>query len=287
MMIKTTYIPVLLILLFSCCTKISIEKQKTNNQIELGLSGSAKIISKADNIIPEGLSIGIYVQPKDSSVSFSKTMFSNRLYISETSGSLSGGPIFLNIGKDYDIYGYSPYQGGVTTPDSIAGFKNGDDVMIATNASIINVSETNNSAVLPFEHIVSQISFNVECEDTTVVIDQTSSIEVIGFYSSAVLNLTNTTLSPKGSAPSIKTNGSEGVLAIQPFCFFIKKSEYMDIPIKVTIKGITYNGSISRVFVAGESYKYTVTIPTTTHTLKLTSTLSQWVQVDGEVVVHI
>lgn len=284
---RKTYIPILLVLLFSSCTKINVEKQNQDNGIELSLTGSADIISKAENIMPENLSIGIYVQPKDSSVSSSVAMFSNRLYISGTAGSLFGGPVFLTIGKDYDICGYAPYQGGVTTPDSIAGFKNGDDVMVASNASIMNVSETNNSAALSFEHIVSQISFNVECEDTSIVFDQTSSIEVFGFYSSAVLNLTNTTLSPNGSAPSMKTSGSKGALSIQPFCFFIKKLEYMDIPIRVTIKGITYNGSISRVFVAGESYRYTVTIPTATHTLKLTSTLSQWVQVDGEVVVHI
>ena len=78
---RKTYIPILLVLLFSSCTKINVEKQNHDNEIELSLTGSADIISKAENTMPENLSIGIYVQPKDSSVSSAVAMFSNRLYI--------------------------------------------------------------------------------------------------------------------------------------------------------------------------------------------------------------
>lgn len=272
-------------LLLLSCSKINIYNKKPESLFELNLKGSANIISKADNIMYEGISTGIYVPFKDSSISTAKTSFSNRLYISGVSGSLSGGPVFLTVGKNYDIYGYAPYQQGVVTPESISGFKSGDDVMAANKVTLSNVSETNSSALLSFEHLVSQISFNVECEDSGVIINHTSSIEVSGFYSTAILNLTNRTLIPGGSATPVTSIGTAGALSIQPVCFFISTASIMDLGIKVTIDGVVFNGTISRQFVAGESYRYTVTIPVTTQELKLSATLTPWVVIDDEIVV--
>lgn len=267
------------------CSKIDTYNKKPESMFELNLKGNANIISKSDNAMNEGVSMGIYVPFKDSSISTAKTSFSNRLYISGISGSLSGGPVFLTVGKDYDIYGYAPYQQGVVTPESISGFKSGDDVMAANKVTVSNVNETNNSALLSFEHLVSQISFDIVCEDSGVIINQTSSIEVSGFYSTAILNLTNRRLIPGGSATSIKSNGANGSLFIQPFCFFIDTTSIMELGIKVTIDGVVFNGIISRQFIAGESYRYTVTIPVTTKELKLSATLTPWVVIDDEIVV--
>jgi len=272
-------------LLLLSCSKINTYNKKQENIFELNLKGRANIISKADNVMYEGISTGIYVPFKDSSITTTKTSFSNRLYISGVSGSLLGGPVFLTVGKNYDIYGYAPYQQGAVTPESISGFKSGDDVMAANKVTILNVSETNNSALLSFEHLVSQISFDVVCEDSGVVINQTSSIEVSGFYSTAILNLTNRSLIPGGSASPIVSSGATGTLSIEPLCFFIDPVSIMELGIKVTIDGVTFNGTISRQFVAGESYRYTVTIPATTQELKFSATLTPWVVIDDEIVV--
>ncbi|MHC1690032.1 MAG: fimbrillin family protein [Bacteroidales bacterium] len=272
-------------LLLLSCSKVNTYNNIPEKLLELNLKGRANVISKSENVMYEGVSMGIYVPYKDSSISTAKTSFSNRLYTSGISGSLSGGPVFLTVGKDYDIYGYAPYQQGVVTPESISGFKSGDDVMFANKVTVSNVSETNSSAILSFEHLGSQISFSVECEDPGVIINQTSSIEVSGFYNTANLNLTNRTLIPIGSATPITSNGTAGALSIQPFCFFITTLSVMELDIKVTIDGVEFNGTISKQFVAGESYRYTVTIPVTTQELKLSATLTPWVVIDDEIVV--
>lgn len=284
-LLKSLLFLTLFLLSIASCTKARLEKKETVSNFELSLRGSAAIITKAEDLLPKGTAVGIYVPFRDSLLESAKSQYSNRLYTSDSSGVLSGGPVMLTIEKDYDIYGYAPYQKGVLSPESITGFKNGDDVLLAKKATIINVSQTNFSADLSFVHIVSQISFNVVCEDPDLLIDNTSLIEITGFYQSAELNIKNATLSPSGLAPSTIVNGANGKLVVNPSCFFTNNAGTMNLSIKVTIGGEVYNGIISKLFVAGESYKYTVTIPLSKQEIKFTATLAPWVQREGDVIV--
>lgn len=274
-----------IILILTGCSRIAIEKQVSDNLYKLNLHGSTRIITKADSLMGEGISIGIYVPFKDSSLLSTKANFCNVLYTSGNSGTLSGGPVFLTVGRSYDIYGYVPYQQGMQYPDSIGGFKSGDDVMVTTKSTISDVSNTNSSAILTFEHLVSQLSLKIVFEDKSIVIDSTSSFEISGFYNSAILNLTNSTLFPADATSSVMAKGTDGSLSIQPFCFFIDKESNMTLNLSIIAEGVNYYGEISRLFVAGESYRYTVTVPVSTQDLKLSSTLITWVQIDNEILI--
>ncbi len=282
---------IIILLLITGCAKDNSDSNKSDSKFELKLSGSSSVVTKTDMPMPQGLTVGIYVPLRDSPLNSANVEFSNRLYTAGISGALTGGPVYLTTAKDYDIYGYAPYKQGILSPESIGGFTHGDDVLLATKATITGASETNNTATLLFEHSVSQISFNVVCADTDVVLGSTSSIEISGFYNSATLNLSDKKLTPSGSAPSVKASGTNGKLYIAPVCFFINKDEIMNITIKVTIgesvKSTTaekvYNGTISRAFNAGESYMYTVNIPASSQELNLSATLTPWMESFGDI----
>ena len=278
-------IVIYIIIILTGCSRIAIDKQVSDNLYRLNLHGNTRIITKADSLMGEGISIGVYVPFKDSSLLSAKANFSNVQYTSGNSGTLSGGPVLLTVGRSYDIYGYVPYQPGIQSPDSIVGFKIGDDVMVATKSTITDVSNTNSSAVLTFEHLVSQLSFKIIFEDKSIIIDSTTSIEISGFYSSAKLNLTNNTLFPADATSSLTARGTAGSLSVQPFCFYTDKESNMTLKLKITAEGVNYYGEISRLFVPGESYRYTVTVPISTQDLKLNSTLTTWVQIDKEILI--
>lgn len=262
----------------------------TEKKIPLMLSATYSGVSaKSAFTLPSDLSTGIYVTPKDSALTSS--CFSNHEYTSDNSGSLSSAQnIYLLVGYNYDIYAYAPFLTNVSDPRAVV-FNHGTDVLWAPKYTLMNVTATNNSAALNFTHRAAQISFNVVFADDftsgSKVFTSSSTIQVNGFYSQGILNVTTGELTPSGStSASLSANGSGSVasssLDIDASCFFPAQGT-MSLKVKVVHEGLEYNGSITDSFFSENAYNYTITINNHSPVLGIRGTLTDWIPVSDSI----
>lgn len=269
-------------MLMSCSSDPSLVKA-----IPLSLSATCAGIATKNlpDILPSGLLTGVYVTTQN--VALSNTSFSNREYVSGDTGGLSGEQdVELTIGNSYDIYAYAPYQNTVSDLTAIV-FTHGTDVLWAPEYTLTNVSMTNRTAALVFEHRVAQISFNVgfanDFSSGSKVITPSSTIHVTGFYSRGALNVSTGSLTPFGNADTSLNGIGTGTtgsmtLYIGGTCF-IPAQGAMTLNVRIVHEGQEYHGTITDTFSSGSSYNYTVTLSGYSPTLGIGGKLTDWTPV--------
>ncbi|MBP1593192.1 MAG: Fimbrillin-like [Bacteroidetes bacterium] len=289
MKIKSIYIA-LLVLLNGCSGDSPVQ----TSMVALRLSATQTgIVTKgADSALPLGSVTGIYVTAKDAAIAAS--YFGNQKYTSGASGALlTDASVSLTIGSSYDIYAYAPYQAGVITPIAVE-FPYGTDVLWAPKFTISGVSESNNSALLSFEHRAAQITFKVVFADDfnegPKEFTSSSAISVSGFYNKGLLDITTGMLTPSGVTNiTLSAFGKDtaGVITLgtDTTCF-IPATGIMPLSVVVSHGGRVYNGVIKETFVSGHSYNYTVTISGQLATLGISGVMEQWIPVSDDLIVR-
>jgi hypothetical protein len=291
---KRIWIYIAFVVLLVCgCSRDRDEKEVVKvKTVPLSLSAKKEdIITKASlSILPPGISTGIYVTAKDAVIN--TAFFENKNYVTQASGILfSTVNVDLTIGKDYDIYSYSPYQSTIGNPLMIE-YTHGTDVLWAPKYVLTGVSATNNTATLTFEHRATQISFQVVFANDYIAgskdFTASSSIQVTGFNSSGLLNIVTGILVPSGSPISTLSGaGTTGAttLGIGDTCIIASTGE-MILAVQVTHNGKIYNGTIKETFIAGTSYNYTVTIRGYGSTLGLTGVQKEWNVISENIIIQ-
>jgi hypothetical protein len=272
-------------LLAGCSNDQSAESITKEQTIPLSLSATSLSTKASDPALPSGISAGVYVTAANTAIS--SAYFLNYKYTSDGSGVLSTDTnADLTLGSSYDIYAYAPYQSVISTPDAVE-YPHGTDVLWSSKATISNVSKSNNTAVLAFEHRAAQVSFNVAFDKDFNVgskeFTSSSTIEVSGFYSKGILNISTGALTPVGTTDySLKAvaTGTAGsmTLGIGETCF-IPSSGEMTFLVKVTHEGKIYNATIKGTFAAGSSTNYTVSVLKSYSTLGISFKIQAWTPV--------
>jgi hypothetical protein len=204
----------------------------------------------------------------------STTALKNTLYTATGSaGSFtSDSPIQLDYRQSYQICAYAPYQSVVSDPTAVV-FSHGTDILYA---SPINATITGSTAtvVLPFVHKVSQIQFHLVSGSGSP--DMTgATMKVSGFKSSCTLNLTDGSLTPVSGSGVTITDQNKSVC-------FIPDSQPMTLSATVTTRdGKSYSGTITRSFMASNSYSYTLTVNSDHSELAVNSQIIDWIAVSG------
>lgn len=282
-------LPIAVLFMTGCSHDPSGELPPPPETVSLLLSGTQPALETRASLpeLPQGITTGIYVPEKDKNIS--TAYFNNAWYTAGESGILqasSSTVIDLTIGMSYDIYAYGPFQAIAPNPAAIA-FTHGTDVICSPKTSVTGVTSENRTAILNFEHRVAQISFNVVFRDdfnlTAKEVTSASTIEAAGFYPAGTLDVTTGDLTPAGTtAVTLRGTGTGNPgsmeLAIPPTCF-IPSSNAMTLAVKVSHQGREFNGTITEAFVAGMSYRYTVTVSGTVAPLNITGTLRDWIAV--------
>lgn len=275
-----------------CSGDPSADTLTKKSTIPLKISATQVVTKGEDSVLPEGITTGIYVTAKDSTIATS--YFENQQYISKSSGELlTDANVDLTIGNSYDIYAYAPYLKELATPGTVE-FSHDTDVLWASKATISNVSASNCITALAFEHRTAQVSFNVVFDKDfnagSKIFTSSSTLEVSGFYSKGTLNLVTGALTPSStadvslSAVGTATTGSM-TLGIGETCFIPSVSE-MTFLVKINHEGKAYNATIKETFVAGSSYNYTISILKTFSTLGITGNLKEWTPVSESATVY-
>lgn len=281
------------------CRK-SIKTLPGESMVKLDLSAFT-VVTKSESPLVEGYRIGAYVPGMDSVIS-SATVASNRPFEVVEGKLVSTPETYLLLGKSYDIFSYAPYKTDIADPSAIT-FTHGDDVVTAPKQTIVNVTSDNHSAALSFTHLTSQIKIILEIDPAfdanndsrpdSIHISRNTRIEVVGFETNALLNLSNGALAPQsgGARTTIAQNSfydentGKWVLYTSHECFFIPAAGSKTLTVNVLHAGIDLVGEITREWVAGESYIYTVTAKknSTVAICGLTATLADWVEVNGAI----
>lgn len=156
---KERGIYIALLLLLSACSKEANIIYDNVTSLKLSATQTSIVTKGTESVLPQGTVAGIYVTAKDASVEAS--YYKNQKYTSQTSGTLlTDANVSLTIGSSYDLYAYAPYLSGTTTPSSVEVLHN-MDVLWAKKVTLNDVTPTNNTAALSFEHCATQISFKV------------------------------------------------------------------------------------------------------------------------------
>jgi len=283
---KTILLSAVGLMLLASCSSDVLDNKVNNvpeNQVALALSGrTTTLMTRSTSTLPEDLKIGVYSYLKDSAITAAP--YQNRPYTSQTDGTLtSPDTILLKIKSDYQFSAYAPYLSNVLSSSELT-FPIATDVLWSPAQTLLNVSQNNKSVALAFGHRAAQITFTVGFDDTFVgdkTFTDASQLTVTGFYPTGRLNITSGALIPEGtqtfSLNGVLTGtGSTASLSIPATCF---ASSLVEMPLNITIKhlGKTYHGSLSKVFVSGTSYVYTILVGTLNLPLGLTGTLQDWV----------
>ncbi len=235
--------------------------------------------------LPQNTRIGVFLNEKDIPLTITGNYF-NVEKIVNADGSLSGNPVMMVIGKSYDIYSYAPYHPQSKASPVVESFAHGEDVLWGDIRSIAVVSETNNSVNLEFNHVVSQIAFDVKSLIPDYIFPDNAFIKISGFYPVAQLDVSTGVLTPADVANHyIATTSKNGTLKLKPFCFFNNGNKNLVLYIEVFDGNIIYNGTINKHFNSGESYKFNVTIPGVQPELIINATLTSWIEQEGEITI--
>jgi hypothetical protein len=280
-------------LFITAMVAVSCSKEKTtiNEKPYLALKGKSLNVvpTKADKPLETGINLGVYVVnvTAGSTDSLTNTTINNRPLSVLSEGVISGEAIYLEEGKDYDVYAYSPRVAAVSDPKAIP-FAHGTDVLYTdVNKTLRGVSKGRNTVNMVFAHKMSQIKFfllddrDQATKDTYPFSDAT--FEVFGFYKDVLLNLETGKITRGAIDNNIKITKQN-----TPVCF-APSTSLMNLSLKVTIPGATsgeqsFTGEISNTFLAGNSYSYNIKVSTTR--LEITGVVTDWISVDpGEVVV--
>lgn len=216
---------------------------------------------KADGLpLGEGTSVGVFVTKKGAglpavevSVDEVPVPYGNFKYTADASGKITGNPILLETGNEYDVYGYSPHKQGVLPTDSKVPVAHGEDLLWAKETTA-SLPMDGGSAVLKLKHACAQVRFVVAhgSGDWTGAPDlATATVQVGGFYDEGVLDL-NTGALAKG-ATAAQTIAEKDT----PVCIVTDNRE-MTLPVKVVYNGKTYENAFTGIFESGVSYKCTI-----------------------------
>ncbi len=262
--------------------KLTELKLKSNFHASLYNSGLS--VKSMENLVPD-THLGIFLSEKDIPLIVSGNYFNSEKTVN-SDGSLSGTPVMMVIGKSYDIYSYAPYHPQSKASPIVESFEHGEDVIWSGKITIEQVSETNNRVNLEFEHLASQISFAVNKLNNSTEFSGSSYIKVAGFHSVAHLDVSSGVLTPHtGDLLMASASASEGKLGLNPFCFFNRGTNSMEINIEIFDGVKKYYGTIIKVFNSGESYKYTITIPGTQPELIINASLTPWIETESEITI--
>ena len=273
-------------LFLSSCHKSIV---KDENDIKLSL--------KSGSDIPEGLSMGVYVNEKDKTVyDFNEASNIQMTYLSKEA--ILSQEIFLTGNNSYHIFSYSPYISTVSSPYAIP-FNFNEDILYA-KGTLTNISKGNNSISLTYNHRCSQITFEVVIDshfdangdgksDSTSVSAKTKLI-VGGFFKEGSLDILSGNVTPDTESilddlhfsSSYDSEKKVYTLITPPMNFMVDTSaESSEISLTGIHAGIEIKGVISKKFTLGTSYKYTVTLAH--NTLYLGSTVIDWQEKGSEI----
>jgi len=242
--------------------------------------------TKATVNLPVDTRLGVYVLNATSGFSetFTTAMVKNALYTISADGSFSGNIIYLNTGKDYDVYSYGPRIESVTDETSITFNHNTDVIWAPVNSSVRGAVAGQNTVTLQYVHKTSQIKFSLtDDRDNLSKIQYPfagATFEITGFCSQFSLNLNtgSITKGPVDNSIKITTQNT-------PVCFAANNGAPSSLNVKVTIPGAVagsqiYNGVLTATFEQGYSYSYNIKLASTT--LVITGTITDWVTVPVE-----
>ncbi|MBP1593191.1 MAG: Fimbrillin-like [Bacteroidetes bacterium] len=265
----------------SCSNEQDPSNQTSAKQVALSLSGSteAMITTKASTVdLPAATQVGVYaLETAPSTITMLTTPFKNVLYSATgASGAFtSTSPIYLLSTKQYSACAYAPQVSTVSDVTAVP-FVHGTDVLYAPTKTVtITPGSPAIAAVdLTFSHKMSQIKFSLVAGTGTP--DLTGAVlSVTGFNESCTMNITD------GSVTPVKGVGAS-ITDIDKATCFVPNSSDMLLDVKVTTTdNRSYTGTISRVFGAGSSYSFTITLNKNDTKLGITGHVIDWVSVNG------
>lgn len=278
------YLIVLFSALYSCSRN---NMDNLQNISYLVLSGKSLDIvpTKANINLPQDTRLGVYVLnvTSGSVETFNTAKVKNKQYTVTSEGTFTGDILYINSGKDYDIYSYAPIVDPVENINSIV-FNHGTDLIWSeVNRDVRGALPGQNTANLKYYHKTSQIRFTLtdDRDNTSKTIYPFSGalLEVSGFCSRFYLDLENgeITKGPIDNNVKIRTQDS-------PVCF-ASDARPMSLNVFVNIPGVsggaqTYSGRLTNSFLQGYSYNYNIKLTSTA--LVMTGTITDWITVPVE-----
>ncbi|GEM_PF-2168017 len=245
----------------------------------------ASPLTKTLENLPLNTRLGVFLTEKDIPLTITGNYF-NVEKVVNADGSLTGNPVMMVIGKSYDIYSYAPFHPQSKASPVVESFAHGEDVIWGGKKSIVVASESNNTVNLEFDHVVSQISFDVRALNPGYVFPVNAYIKVYGFFPVAQLDVSTGLLTPTDVTSHYTTGlASNGILELKPFCFFNNGNNNLVLNLEVFDGNKTYHGTINKIFNSGQSYKFNVTIPGTQPELIINATLTSWIEMEGEITI--
>lgn len=273
---KTNLMFIALAIVFACCT--NKQEVAPTGRATLSLTGSAGSIvaTKATIDLLASTNVGVYaLQTGATPTTLVNTPFKNAPYTATGIGGAftSTAPFVLESAKAYNVCAYAPRQATAPSDASAVSFAHGADVLYAPNTPV-SISGTVASAVLSFEHKMSQIKFMLASGVGAPILTG-ATINVTGFNESCTLNLADGTIIPVVGAGATVTDIAKAVC-------FAPNATSMVLNLTVTTSdNRVFYGTISATFLASRSYTYTLTLNKNDAQLGITGTVVDWIPVDG------
>ncbi len=270
---KKTYILALWAILLTACS--GEQNSILPSQAVLSLNGSTSDMSvtRSSSDLPASTQSGVYaLETGSNTVSLATTPYANALYTAVGSGGsfTSSSPLILAKGKSYQVCAYAPYQNPVNNPEALI-FNHGTDVLYAPLVPV-SISGAVASATLTYGHALSQIRFTLVSGHGSPILTG-ASLKVTGFCESCSFNLSD------GSITPLVGNGAT-ITDIDKAICFVPMTQTMSLNVLLTTSGgQQYKGTISRIFLSGYSYTYTLTVNNAD--LEITGQIINWTSIDG------
>lgn len=276
---------IFLTLLQSCSKNISGNLGKKSFVVFSGKTLDI-VPTKANVNLPVDTRLGVYVLNATTGIAetFSTAMVRNALFTIAADGSFIGNKIYLNTGKDYDVYSYGPRVDAIADETSISFIHNTDVIWAPVNSTVRGAVAGQNNVTLQYVHKTSQIKFTLtDDRDNASKIQYPfagATFEITGFCSQFSLNLNNGSITKGAVDNSIKITTQN-----TPVCFASNNGAPMSLNVNVTIPGAgggsqIYNGVLTASFEQGYSYSYNIKLASTT--LVMTGTITDWITVPVE-----
>lgn len=271
------------LLVVSGCSE---ESTISGEQSELMLSGQVAFDGNAQTSVSRPVDagqldplpatdLGVYVLTVsgNAQTDFETTAWKNESFVSDASGSISGGNVTLRTGTTYDIYAYAPKVAGVSDVHTVP-VNHGDDVLWAcTPGTVATAGGT--KAKLAFRHCGAQIGFRLKASDGAT--DLTGAkLAVDGFYKTGTLDAATGVMT--ASDPTQTLTGHTGdrtniLITGGVMTFMVTVT---DVP----GQSEPFTGSFSRVLQPGKSYLYDVNINMDGSPLTLVGEVVDWVNIE-------